>query len=309
MEQAQAEPQHQSKGMYRAVFFDLDGTLLPMEIEEFLVVYFKAIGAFVAKHGLDPQAFTKALQAGTKAMMKHDGTITNAEAYWNTFYELIGESEIDWQKLLMEFYNQEFAAIGKDVQANPAVKQALDILEAKGYTLLLTTMPMFPPEAVCHRLAWAGVDAHYFKRLTSYDNSTSTKPKLDYYAENLAACGLSGEDVLMVGNNTVEDLAAMQLGCDAFLVTDHLLDPTGNFDLSTVKHGSMAEFAAWAESLPECEAPATSVDAGVIGYETKMKTLGANRVAQAEEHNLEDSKDFYQGKAPELGAFLGKDKE
>lgn len=309
MEQAQTELQQFPKRTYRAVFFDLDGTLLPMEIEEFLVVYFKAIGAFVAKHGLDPQAFTIALQAGTKAMMKHDGTTTNADAYWKTFYELMGESEVNWQELLLEFYNQEFAAIGKDVQANPAVKQALDTLEAKGYTLLLTTMPMFPPEAVCHRLVWAGVDAHYFKRLTSYDNSTSIKPKLDYYAENLAACGLSGKDVLMVGNNTVEDLAAMQLGCDAFLVTDHLLDPTGNFDLGTVKHGSMAEFAAWVEALPECAAPAMSVDAGVIDYETKMKTLEENRVSQAEEHNLEDSKDFYQEKAPELGVFLGKDKE
>ena len=60
------------------------------------------------------------------------------------------------------------------------------------------------------------------------------KPKLAYYAENVAACGLAGEDVLMVGNNTVEDLAIRGLGADAFLVTDHLLDPDEGFDLASV---------------------------------------------------------------------------
>ena len=250
MEQAQAEPQHQSKGMYRAVFFDLDGTLLPMEIEEFLVVYFKAIGAFVAKHGLDPQAFTKALQAGTKAMMKHDGTITNAEAYWNTFYELIGESEIDWQKLLMEFYNQEFAAIGKDVQANPAVKQALDILEAKGYTLLLTTMPMFPQVAVKARLRWAGLDPQDFEFLTTYENSTSVKPYEAYYAEALKRAGVTGEEVLMVGNHNREDGGATKVGCDIYFVTDHLIETEDGLDVSAHKHGTMADFAAFCEALP-----------------------------------------------------------
>ena len=38
---------------YRAIFFDLDGTLLPMELDEFLGAYFEAIANFVAAHGLD----------------------------------------------------------------------------------------------------------------------------------------------------------------------------------------------------------------------------------------------------------------
>ena len=56
----------------------------------------------------------------------------------------------------------------------------------------------------------------------------------------------------MVGNNTKEDLACMGLGIDAFLVTDCLLDPIG-FDIQSVKHGSLQEFLAFANSLPECE--------------------------------------------------------
>ena len=56
----------------------------------------------------------------------------------------------------------------------------------------------------------------------------------------------------MVGNNTKEDLAALDLGVDGFLVTDCLLDPIG-FDVESVKHGSLAEFLSFVENLPECE--------------------------------------------------------
>ena len=62
------------------------------------------------------------------------------------------------------------------------------------------------------------------------------KPRPLYYAENLAAAGVDGADVLMVGNNTVEDLSFMHLGADGYLVTDWLLDPAG-FDLASGRRG------------------------------------------------------------------------
>ena len=52
---------HQTEARaYRAVFFDLDGTLLPMELEEFLGAYFKALGEFVTAKGYDGTAFSLA---------------------------------------------------------------------------------------------------------------------------------------------------------------------------------------------------------------------------------------------------------
>ena len=44
----------------------------------------------------------------------------------------------------------------------------------------------------------------------------------------------------------------MKLGCDGYLVTDYLLDPIG-FDIDSVKHGSLSDFLAFAQALPECE--------------------------------------------------------
>lgn len=275
---------------YRAIFFDLDGTLLPMDLDEFLGTYFKALVGFVARRGLDASAFHDALMAGTKAMMEHDDAATNAETFWGVFFGLVDEGAADWQALLDEFYATEFGAIGANVQPNEAMVRAVATLKEKGYPLVLATMPMFPMRAVEWRLRWAGLDPVDFARVTHYENSTATKPKLTYYAENLAACGVSGRDVLMVGNNTVEDLAIRGLGADAYLVCDYLLDPVpGGFDLDQVRHSSCEEFAAWAASLPTCAKPACGIDASrvdaaardaVLRREAHAEAVAAQRAAQ-----------------------------
>ena len=267
---------------YRAIFFDLDGTLLPMELEEFLSTYFKSIASFVAAHEVDPQAFSAGLKAGIGAMAAHDDGRTNHEAYWEAFFQKVDRTAADWDALLGEFYDVDFGKIGEGVQPNPATARAVEALAQKGYPLVLATMPMFPRRAVEWRLTWAGVDPRLFARITTYENSTSVKPKPAYCAENLAACGLAGADVLMVGNNTVEDQAFAGLGTDMYLVTDHLLDPAGT-GVEGVRHGTMEDFAAWAEALPACANPAVGIDPGVVSPAAREAALAANsRVADHE---------------------------
>ena len=105
-------------------------------------------------------------------------------------------------------------------------------------------------------------DEYYHFRQSSLKRTGQQHPdqqKLQYsmsylsnYRQNLQIAGCAGNEVLMVGNNTHEDLAAMELGCDAYLVTDWLLDPV-HFPIDTVKHGRLADFADWAETLPAYE--------------------------------------------------------
>lgn len=260
---------------YRAVFFDMDGTLLGMEIEEFLHAYFKDIAGFVARRGKNVDAFLAGFKAGTVAMGAHDGTLTNADAFWNEFFRHVDGVRDEWIPMLDEYYETEFGKVGEGVQVNPAAARAVNTLAEKGYPLVLATQPMFPEGAVLWRLRWAGVDAAPFVRMTRYDNSTAVKPKLAYYAENLAACGLRGEDVLMVGNNTIDDLSCAGLGADVHLVTDHLLNPA-NIDMNTVRHSTMEEFANWTETLPSCEAPATTVNAGLVAAAARDAAYAEN---------------------------------
>lgn len=244
---------------YRAIFFDLDGTLLPMDLDEFMHAYFEALGTFVTSHGLETKSFSKALLSGIQAMAADDSDRMNSEVFWETFYTLVPEDRENWDPLFEDFYENTFGQIGEGAASNPCAAQSLQILKEKGYPLVLATMPMFPRRAVEWRCTWAGVDPQMFERITTFDNSTSVKPKLAYYQENLDAAGLKPHEVLMVGNNTREDLACMELGMDAYLITDYLIDPE-DFDLSTVRHGSFKDFVEWIQGFAPCADPAPSFD-------------------------------------------------
>ncbi len=239
------------KPTYEAIFFDLDGTLLDLDMDYFLKSYFGGVASFVSRKGFDPDAFIKALGAGVQSMTNETGGY-NIDRFWRTFCMLSHTERKVVEPLITEYYETEFDLIGKDIVARPEATEILSVLKCKKYPLYLTTMPLFPRIAVERRLAWAGCSPDFFDRITTYDNSTSTKPHLAYYQENIDQIKLGPEKVLMVGNNTKEDLACMGLGIDAFLVTDCLLDPIG-FDIQSVKHGSLQEFLAFANSLPECE--------------------------------------------------------
>ena len=225
------------------------------------------------------------MKRGITAMATNDSGHANAESFWPEFLACIdmpeGVTAETLQAAIGDFYENEFGELGADVQPNPAAARAIEALVAKGYPLVLATMPMFPRRAVEWRLRWAGIDPAVFSRITTFENSTAVKPKPDYYAENLAAAGVEGRDVLMVGNNTKEDLAACQLGCEGFLVTDFLIDPVG-FEVFSVRHGSMEKFADWVDSLPECADPAQGVSDAIVPAAVRERVLAACGIADGQ---------------------------
>lgn len=244
---------HMEQRRYKAIFLDLDGTLLPMDPQDFIVKYFTLLGEYAAGIGLEPVRFSEALNGGVRAMATDRTDRMNDEVFWTEFHRLYGEDDPAIDARIGEFYDTAFPHIGDGLVPNPAAALAVAALRRKGYPLFLTTMPLFPLPGVEWRLRWAGVDPAAFARITTYDNSFACKPDLRYYRQNVELAGCAPQEILMVGNNTDEDLAAMALGCDAFLVTDCLIDPLG-FDIGTVRHGSLADFAAFAEGLPAAPA-------------------------------------------------------
>jgi len=248
---------------YRAIFFDLDGTLLPIELEVFMRRYMGALVGFVSSHGLDTEAFTKALLFGVSTMSNNEGGRSNADVFWDVFYGMVEKGRETWAPLFEQFYEHEFNAIGSDIVPNPAVAESVKTLRQKGYPLVCATMPMFPLAAVEWRIGWAGLKPDAFSRITHFENSTVSKPNPAYYKEILEATGLLPQDALMVGNDTGDDLACLEIGMDAYLVTDYLIDESG-FDLSTLKHGTFEDFSDWAKTLPPCKNPATGIKTGLV---------------------------------------------
>ena len=64
------------------VLFDLDGTLLPMDQEEFIKAYFGRLAAHMAPHGYEKEKLLKTIWASTGAMIQNGTDRTNEDVFW-----------------------------------------------------------------------------------------------------------------------------------------------------------------------------------------------------------------------------------
>ena len=108
------------------VLFDLDGTLLPMDQDEFVKAYFGLLTKTLAAKGYDPDAFLKALWAGTKAMMTNPGEKTNEEHFWDVFGGLIGPNRQADEAAFLSFYENEFQQVRAACGCDPRATQTRD---------------------------------------------------------------------------------------------------------------------------------------------------------------------------------------
>lgn len=219
------------------VLFDLDGTLLPMDQDEFVKYYFGLLAKKLAPLGYDPKALPGNIWAGTAAMVKNDGSCTNEEAFWKKFAFIYGEDVRKDEPVFREFYENEFSGAKAACGFNPKAAETIHTLKDRGLRLVLATNPLFPAVATENRIRWAGLAPSDFLLYTTYENSCHCKPNPDYYRDILQEIGADPAECLMVGNDAVEDVAAEQLGMQVFLLTDCLINKSGK-DLSAYPQGS-----------------------------------------------------------------------
>ena len=90
--------------MYKNYLFDLDGTLLPMDMEKFVKLYFSSLcKRCTPVIKIEPDALIKAMWAGTDAMTKNDNSRTNREVFWEslmTFLLIITKTSLSFRKML-----------------------------------------------------------------------------------------------------------------------------------------------------------------------------------------------------------------
>ena len=219
------------------ILFDLDGTLLPMDMDVFVNSYFKLLAAKAAPHGYsDSKALIKAVWSGTEAMTKNDGSRTNEDAFWARFAEIFGADRLADRPMFEEFYAVDFQKAQAFCGFNPKAKQAVELAKALGFRVALATNPLFPDTATVSRARWAGLDVSDFELYTTYENSTHCKPNPDYYRDVLKQLNLPAEACLMVGNDAHEDMIAETLGMKVFLLTDCLVNKQGR-DIEAWPHG------------------------------------------------------------------------
>ena len=234
--------------MIKAILFDLDGTLLPMDQELFLKAYFGGLVKAMVPHGYDPDRVVKSIWDGTGAMITNNGKQTNEEVFWASFCAQFGPDARKDEPLFDAFYRTEFQKVQNVCGFEPQAAEAIRQIKDMGYRLILATNPLFPPIATQSRVRWAGLKPEDFELITTYDNSSFCKPNLRYYEEILSKQGLSPAECVMVGNDVGEDMIAQKLGMKVFLLTDCIINKAGT-DIDQFPHGSFPELLEFIRGL------------------------------------------------------------
>ena len=224
---------------YQAILFDLDGTLLPMDLDVFTGCYFKLLAKRLPQY--DSQAVIHGVWQGTMAMVGNDGSMTNADQFWTVFSGLMGEDVLNEKNNLEDFYRTDFHQVKAVCGENPLAKALVDLAHERAETVILATNPLFPPVAVESRLSWIGLTSDDFDYITTYDNSSCCKPTKAYYENICRVNGLDPAQCLMVGNDLREDgFGAGQLGMAVHILTDSLI--THKLNLEDYPHSTFSEF-------------------------------------------------------------------
>lgn len=191
--------------MYRAIFIDIDDTLLDYipccreafefalpEHPEYFDLFFEISGRLFseAKHGLHTIAEVM-------------------ELYPKEFIAAIGYPP----EAVDPFKHAFRAAWGKTHTLVPGAKEMLENLQAKGYRLFAASNSFGHLQR--SRLEQAGILPYFEDTYISMDIGYD-KPDIRFYQEALRRCGLQPHEVLMIGDSMTTDvIGAQKAGMDA----------------------------------------------------------------------------------------------
>lgn len=234
--------------MRKAVFFDLDGTLLPLGMGEFLRLYYAAAEQSGFYRRISEKNGEKIFNAAIYAMLKNDGKALNSEVFFRAIESMSGVSEEALTPYLESFYMNEFKQVRNCARPDDRVPLIIDELKRKGYRLIIATNPLFPKIATDERIRWAGLSPDDFEYISYYDNSKWCKPSLGFYKEILEKRRLAASECFMIGNDVAEDMIALEIGFKGFLVIDNLI---GNIErIPECERGDYSDLLDFAGSLP-----------------------------------------------------------
>lgn len=233
--------------MRKAVFFDLDGTLLPLHMDEFTKTYFSLIqkSGFIDLFGKDGQ---KVFGSGIYAILNNDGRLLNRDIFLQTVTAASGLDPNAIQDHMDRFYANEFTALKACTHVEERAVETVNVFKKKGYRLILSTNPIFPSAATNARIEWAGLNVNDFEYVSYYDNSHYCKPNLEYFKEILDHTGLQADECYVVGNDVAEDMCAVELGFEGFLVLDNVIGDLGK--VPPCVQGNYSDLLDFAKNLP-----------------------------------------------------------
>ena len=227
---------------YEAILFDLDGTLLGIDTDDFTNHYIKLLVKYMSQYDYTPETFVPCVWNGVKAMVKNNGTTTNMTRFYDVLGNVYGSKAINDLPIIIDFYKNEFDQLKTCVDRMDYGKELVQLAREKAKYVILATNPLFPKEALMTKLNWLGLTFNDFDLVTHYENSTFSKPNPNYYNEILTKFNLNPNQCLMIGNDVEEDIDA-SVGLHHFLLTNYIIHRKQE-DLK-MTHGNIEELKAY----------------------------------------------------------------
>lgn len=216
-----------SLSQYKAVLFDLDGTLLQVEMRSFIPRYIASFHA-CCRDLVAFEPMQRAMRSGIHLLLEtEDGQLSNDVRFFSFIAGSLQQDEVLLRTRFAEFLASDLDTLSDTVQSISETTQLLECCGQLGIPLVLATNPVFPRELIEARCRWAGIDTDNFSLLTSMENSRFCKPQSGYFLEVAEQLGVNPRDCLMVGNDTSHDLAATKVGMTTWLVDSYLLERDG----------------------------------------------------------------------------------
>lgn len=228
--------------------FDLDGTLLPLDMEGFMNIYFHEMG----KHFhdmIDGRILAKYILDSTLATIDNLEPRSNEDKFMEHFGGLLQLDDLtEYQQKFDVFYDERFDRVRDSVVDIPIVKECIELLKEKGYNLVIATNPIFPIKAIHKRIEWAGLNIEDFSYISCYQKNCFCKPHLEFYEEVLKAIDKEPNQCYMVGNDVQEDLVAGKLGIETYLITDYMIN-RGDQPIQSTYQGNYEDFYEFVKGL------------------------------------------------------------
>lgn len=220
--------QHADSKRPRAVLFDLDGTLLRVQMAEFIPRYIDGLAACCSDL-VKPKKFQQAMLETIRMLIQSngDGQMTNEQRVFSSLHERLAVPERLLRECFEQYRQGGLSNLRSLVKPIPLARAIVKECRSTGVPLVLATNPVFPKFMIDARLEWGELDRQIFSHLTCFENSCFCKPHPGYFSEIAEQLQFAPEQCLMVGNDTQHDLAAAAVGMQTFLVDTWIVQREG----------------------------------------------------------------------------------
>ena len=217
------------KAPIEAILFDLDGTLLRVQMDHFIPRYVERLADFCAPR-IKPRHFSRSMLDAIRGLITEEGNglSSNEARLFAALQQRLGITENLLTESLENYAVNHLDELRHLVHPIPLAQRILKDCRQRDIPMVLATNPVFPRFMIEARMEWGGVDRSFFRHITTYENSRYCKPQAGYFAEIAALLGVPPERCLMVGNDSSHDVAAMAVGMQTFLVDTWLVDRNDN---------------------------------------------------------------------------------